>query len=124
MNRKNILFKVIFIVILLIILGSIFTSYCYAGGITLPGNMDDIYNSSDNSISDIGGKVLWILQVIFYGAAVIILMYSGVKYMISAPDAKAEIKKKMIYLAVGAVMLFAAGGIVQIISNLALTNIK
>lgn len=123
MKRKDILFKVIFIVILLTTLGGAFTS-CYAGGITLPSNMDDIYNSSDNTISDIGGKILWILQVIFYGTAVIILMYSGLKYMMAAPDAKAEIKKKMIYLAVGAVMLFAAGGIVQIISNLALTNIK
>lgn len=124
MKRKNIFIRVGLIVLLVIMLISIFTSYTYAGGITLPGGMDDIYHSSDPTIGKIGGQVLWILQIVFYGAAVIILMFAGVKYMASAPEAKAEIKKKMIYLAVGAVMLFAAGGIVQIISNLALTNIK
>ena len=43
--------------------------------------------------------------------------------MFAAPEGKAEIKKKMIYLAIGAIVLFAAGGIVQIIGSLANKNI-
>lgn len=74
-------------------------------------------------INIVGSRILWVLQLCFYAAAVIIVMFTGVKYMYSAPEAKAELKKKMIYLVTGAVMLFAAGGIVQIIANITVNNL-
>ena len=68
-------------------------------------------------------KIIWVVQTIFYGAAVILVIWSGVKFVIAAPEAKAELKKKFIYMVVGAVFLFAAGGITTIIGNMAMNNI-
>ena len=42
----------------------------------------------------------------------------------AAPEAKAEFKKKLIYMVVGAVILFAAGSLVRIIGGLALNNLN
>ena len=41
----------------------------------------------------------------------------------AAPEAKAEFKKKLIYMTVGAVILFAAGSLVRIIGGIALNNL-
>lgn len=119
MKKTNKITKIIFI---LFIIGLIIVnSFVSLGGISLP-NMDP-YHPSDPTIFKIGGQVIYVVQIIFYAAAVIILMFAGIKYMSSAPEGKAEMKKKLAYMVTGAIMLFAAGGIVQIIGNLALNNI-
>ena len=122
MKKINVFMKILLILLTLTVIGIIISNYAYAG-ISLPSNLSNIYSSTDHTIGTIGGRILWVLQIIFYGAAVIILMFTGVKYMASAPDAKAEFKKKSLYMIAGAVMLFAAGGIVTILANLAMDNI-
>lgn len=119
-SRTNILFKIIYILFILTIIGFILNNYVFAG-ISLPANM---IVTRDPSLNPIMSNIFWVAQVIFYAAAVIIVMFAGVKFMTAAPEGKAEMKKKFIYMSVGAVMLFAAGGIVTIISNFALNNIK
>ena len=117
---KKIEKKIIGFVILLL---SIFTgNYAYAG-ISLPSNMSSIYSNTDPVASSIGGQLIWVAQIILYAAAVIIVMISGVKYMGAAPEAKAEFKKKFIYMTVGAVILFAAGSLVKLIGGLAMNNV-
>lgn len=124
MKKTTIFLKIIYTLFIIITMLIIMKNYTYAVGISVPSNLSDIYSSTDPTIGTIAGKVLWILQIIFNGCAVIILMLAGVKYMAAAPEAKAEIKKKTIYMATGAVMLFAASGIVSILANLAKNNIK
>ena len=51
--------------------------------------------------------------------AVILLIMLGIKYMTAAPEGKAEIKKMAITYVVGAVLVFAAGLVLQIIGNVA-----
>ena len=91
-------------------------------GIDVPSNMDDIY-VSDTVANSIGGQIIWVAQIILYAAAVIAVMFAGIKYMSAAPEAKAELKKKFIYMAIGAVILFAAGSLVGLIGGMALNNI-
>lgn len=122
MKKISKITKIIYILITLLTLAIIISNSTYA--ISLPSNLSQIYTGSDTTVSNIGGQIIWVAEVIMYAAAVIILIFAGVKYMYASAEGKAEIKKKMIYLVTGAIFLFAAGAIVQIIGNLALNNIK
>ena len=64
------------------------------------------------------GNVLGVVTYVCYAAAVILLIILGVKWLIAAPDAKADMKKTAITYVVGAIMIFAAGAIVQVIKGL------
>ena len=64
-------------------------------------------------------NILGIVTVICYAAAVIMLLYLGVKYITASPEGKAEIKKSAIHYVIGAVLVFAAGTVLNIIKNIA-----
>lgn len=63
-------------------------------------------------------NVLGVVTIVCYAAAVILLITLGVKWLIAAPDSKADLKKSAIYYVIGAIMVFAAGAIVDVIRNL------
>lgn len=65
---------------------------------------DDITND-ENAIL---GKVLGAMNVGCYAAAFVLLMWMGVKWLTTAPDGKAEIKKGIAVAGVGALLLFGA----------------
>ena len=120
MKTKSLRKKITFVALILIY---IFTKDNVYAGISLPSNMSSIYSSNDLIASTIGGKIIWVAQIILYAVAVIIVIWAGVKYMGAAPEAKAEFKKKLIYMTIGAVILFAAGSLVKLIGGLAMNNI-
>lgn len=62
-------------------------------------------------------NVLSIVAYLCYAAAVILLIMLGIKYMTQAPDGKAEIKKMAVTYVVGAVLVFAAGVVLSVISS-------
>ena len=64
-------------------------------------------------------NIIGIVQFICYAAAVILLVVLGVKWIAAAPDEKANIKKGAVIYVVGAVLVFAAGAILQVIKNVA-----
>ena len=76
-----------------------------------------------DSINRILGSILTIVQVVGCGIAVIMLIVLAIKYISAAPGDKADIKKHAVVYVVGAVVLFAASGILQIVKNFA-GNIK
>ena len=76
-----------------------------------------------DSINRIVGSVLTIVQVVGCGVAVIMLIVLAIKYISAAPGDKADIKKHAVVYVVGAVVLFAASGILQIVKNFA-SNIQ
>mgnify|MGYP001771270376 CR=1 FL=1 len=119
---KKLLIKISTIIALSLLLT--FANTNVYAGITLPSGMENIYTTQDPVVESIGGQIIWVVQLIFYAAAVIIVMFAGLKYMGAAPEAKAEFKKKLIYMVVGAVILFAAGSLVRIIGGLALNNLN
>ena len=71
------------------------------------------------SINRIVGSILTIVQVVGCGVAVIMLIVLAIKYISAAPGDKADIKKHAVVYVVGAVVLFAASGILQIVKNFA-----
>lgn len=83
------------------------------------GGVQGIINrATGNGVSSITGAadrvwttVLTILQI----AAVAAIVIAGVRYMFSSAEQKADIKKGMIILVIGAVLVFGASTVVQFI---------
>ena len=76
-----------------------------------------------DSVNSMIGAILTVAQVIGVGVAVIMLIVLAIKYISAAPGDKADIKKHAVVYVVGAVVLFAASGILGIIKNFA-GNVK
>lgn len=81
-------------------------------------------SGATSSATNIIGAILNIVQVIGMGVAVIMLIVMAIKYISAAPSEKAEIKKGVTIYVVGAIVLFAASGILGIIRNFAISNVK
>ncbi len=72
-----------------------------------------------SDVSNIAGMVIYVIQIIAFAAAVIMLIFVGIKFLTASPEGKAEIKKTAVIYVVGAILLFAATGILGIVRNLA-----
>lgn len=75
--------------------------------------------TASGSVSNIVSQVLGIVQVIAIGVAVIMLVVLAIKYISAAPSEKADIKKGLTVYIIGAILLFGASGILQIIKSFA-----
>lgn len=67
--------------------------------------------SIDKSVNKVWSTVLTILQI----AAVAAIVIAGVRYMFASAEEKADIKKGMVILILGAVLVFGASTVVQFI---------
>ena len=70
-------------------------------------------------IGTIGNSIATIIRNVGIVAAVVIIMILGLKYMMGSAQEKAEYKKTMIPYIVGAVLLFGASAIAQMVINFA-----
>ena len=72
-----------------------------------------------SSLNRIIGSAITIVQVVGVGVAIIMLIVLAIKYISAAPGDKADIKKHAVVYVVGAVVLFAATGILGIVQKFA-----
>ena len=86
------------------------------GGLITPGDIEATPPEGDE-IQDVGGRILGVLQTVGVILAVIILVVLGIKYMMGSAEEKAEYKKTMIPYLVGAVFIFAAPILANIVYN-------
>ena len=87
-----------------------------AGFSNFSGDMKVTANTGGNTVKVIGnvwGIILTVLQV----AAIAAIVFSGVRYMFASADSKSDIKKQMIWLVVGAVLVFAASTVIKLITT-------
>lgn len=73
----------------------------------------------NTSFQNILGALIAVTRVIATGVAIIMLVVLAMKYMVSAPGDKADIKKHAVVYVVGAIILFAVSGILGIIAKFA-----
>lgn len=85
----------------------------------LTGNTD-----AASAVTTTANNIVGIVQVICYATAVIMLIYLGVKFITASPEAKADIKKSAIMYVIGAIIVFAAGTLLGVISNLSTNVVK
>ncbi len=104
------------IVVALIIIATILSAFSMvlADGIDIPTGTAPTATGFKTTVSNIIG----IVQFICYAAAVVLIVILGVKFMTASPDGKAEIKKSAVIYVVGAVLVFAAGLILNLIKNM------
>ena len=118
MNKK-VLKKVIAIILLSVVIISIYYSISLATYSTI--NIDYITDGAhDNtgaaeSMNNIVGAILTVVQVIGMGISVIMLIVLAIKYMVSSPSDRADVKKSALIYVVGAVILFSISAILGII---------
>ena len=74
-------------------------------------------STAANSVAKMANSVIGVVQVVGMAVAVIMLIVLAIKYISAAPSDKAEIKKHAVVYVVGAVVLFAATGILEIVKN-------
>lgn len=89
-------------------------------------DMKEIYNvdtSNTGTFGEIGGKGIWMIQAIGVAVAVIMIAYIGLKYILSSPDGKADLKKQMIGYFIGAFLIASGSTVATIIANIAYDNI-
>lgn len=113
--------KIMKILSLTVILLMVFTaiSPVFAEDLLNPNSIEAKTSDTSNKANTMIGQILGIVQVVAIGIAVIMLIILGVKYLAAAPAEKADIKKGMMIYVVGAILLFGASGILQLIKNFA-----
>lgn len=75
--------------------------------------------SGQDDIANIGGQLLGIFQTVGAVVAVIILLVLGIKYMMGSAEEKADYKKSMIPYVIGAIIIFGAPAIANMVYQLA-----
>ena len=121
MNRK-VLNKVLALIILVAMTLLFIGSTSMASYLTVPTGGTE--SNVSKKAANVGGMVLAVVQAVGVAVAIIMLIAVAIKYMSSAPNDRAEIKKHAIVYVVGAVIMFGASGILGIISEFAYNNIK
>ena len=117
MNIKKVTKIISIILVVMTILGAF--SMVFATGPSLPTPSNP---SGSTDVSNIAGGVIYIIQIIAFTAAVIMLIFVGIKFITASPEGKAEIKKTAVIYIVGAILLFGASGVLALIQTLA-TNV-
>ena len=74
-----------------------------------------------NSVQNVGSRILGIIRVVGTIAAVGMLIVLGIKYMMGSAEERAEYKKTLFPYFIGAVLIFAATNLADMIYSWAST---
>ena len=77
-----------------------------------------------SSIETAAGTLLYIIKIVAVGVGMIMLTVLAIKYMVSSANERASIKQNAIVYVIGAVVLFGAAGILQIIEQFVNANMQ
>ena len=128
--KLNKIMKIV-IAIMLVALVAIVASQAVMATMSVDPASDSItstFNKKDESgaskaASNIIGAIINIAQVIGMGVAIIMLIVLAIHYISASPEGKAEVKKNATIYIVGAIVLFAASGILGIIRKFAIQSV-
>ena len=113
-KSKKFILRAIPVLLLVIVLVA---SPIFANGDGIPTTMPSSDNGSigtvDNMATQVWGTVVTIAQIAAFAA----IIFAGVRYMFASADDKANIKKQLVIIAVGAILVFGASTVVKILMN-------
>ena len=72
-------------------------------------------------VLNVGKRIMGVIQTVGVVIAVVVLMVLGIKYMMGSAEEKAEYKKTFIPYIIGAILVFAASTIANVVYNFATT---
>ena len=114
MKNKNII--KIFSIILLILLVASTISFADYQPKTFKSEINTTAKGTEN-IASVGGQIVGLIQVVGTMVAVGMLIVLGIKYMMGSAEERAEYKKTLFPYFVGAILIFAASTLTQVIYN-------
>ena len=109
--------KIAKITSILFIVMAILGAFSIVFGASIP-TASDPGGDGINKLNGVVSGIIFVIQIIAFAAAVIMLIFLGIKFLTASPEGKAEVKKMSVIYIVGAVLLFAATGILQIIRSI------
>ena len=122
MDKKILRIVLVILVLVLIVFVTNVEASSFIG--QLQNNMSGGSGSNmGKSLKNLGNSIIGVIQIVAVGIAVIMLLYIAIKYMIASPSEKADFKKTAVHFLVGAVIIFASTGILQLIKNI-MTNLS
>jgi hypothetical protein len=80
--------------------------------------------NASKAITNVAGALINIVSIVAAAIAIIMLIALGIKYVSSGVSGKAEVKKNIAGYVTGAVILFAASGILKLIQMFVDGNIN
>ena len=113
--RKKIVISVILFSII-----SLFVGTVYAAGVDeIISNMSETSQvaGADSGIASSIKDVIGMLQVAGTGIALVVITMLGIKYMLAAPSEKADVKKQIMPILIGCILIFGAITIVSAITD-------
>lgn len=119
MMKKNVVKILAILLVAFMIVG--ISSAVMASGYLETDKYQGKESAGGDKAQDIANIVIGFVQVIGIAAAVIMLIVLAIKYVSAAPGEKADIKKSAVIYVVGAVLLFAATGVLELVKGLATT---
>ena len=78
----------------------------------------------EGTVRNVANRILGIIQIICYVAAIVLLIFLGIKFATASPEGKATVKNSAIIYVVGAVLIFAAGSILGVINKIGTETIN
>ena len=112
---RKIIKKFMIVLILLICIITIISSVNAFAGSIETFNEDKELGEVQNAIDKMGSTAITIIRIASVAIAIVMLLVIGMRYMVSAPGDRADIKKHLIAYVVGAFILFGVNGILTII---------
>ena len=101
------------------------TNFVYADD---PRNMSTLISSmkdsgtmanTDSRIGNVINNVIGLLQMVGSGIALIVITLLGMKYILASPSEKADVKKAIMPIIIGCVLLFGAVNLMAAVANFA-----
>ena len=86
---------------------------------SIAGELTGTESDAQDQVVGIGNQIIGIITTVGVVVAVVILLVLGIKYMMGSESEKAEYKKTMIPYLVGAILIFGASAITQVVVSIA-----
>ena len=106
--------KIVSVVLMMLAMVIVSTSVFATGTEFKPGDVK-INTSNTEKVQNIGASILGIIRVVGTIAAVGMLIVLGIKYMMGSAEERAEYKKTLFPYFIGAILIFAAANLADII---------
>ncbi len=74
-------------------------------------------NAGTSGTTKVINNIIGIMQIVGTGISLIVISLLGIKYILASPSDKADVKKNIMPILIGCVLLFAAVNIAGIIEN-------
>lgn len=116
--KKKICAIILFFILCLSIIGT-----CYAGDESIVTLLDmEGVSSMDKTKTDSGiisaiNTVIGLLQYVGSGIALIVITILGIKYILASPSEKADVKKSIMPILIGCLLLFGGVNIAGLITK-------